>query len=366
MLFFITITLLSSSKLVYAACGDDHADYDFSHLGHWSNTPISTTQQPSHANCAALCTVTPECVGWDRRNDGLNQCRIYASLGQQAVSPNYDAYMHCTRPVSLEWMEEVYFDGSSSDQCISDPSGLGDLPLSGAYTIEAWINVTDPANNPNGGIVGWGQYGSTRKTNAFRLQSNNGRANGLRNYWWNDDIGFNENDDPEDFDMRYEWHHVASTYDGNTYRALWVDGEVKSEITNEQEGNDIDESPLNFCIGVTNSNERFEGWIKNVKIYKYFTVDYSHMAPTPTTTGDPDDDAANAVEDSEEKGGNAGAAVGIAIAVIVVLCLCGGGFYYKFVYLYDQEKASRDGGRPLPPVPAKKGNVQNRWPHNNV
>jgi len=70
------------------------------------------------------------------------------------------------------------------------------------YTIAAWIRPTATGDR---GIIGWGNYGTTRQVNALRLIS----SNGFRHYWWGADLdayatGVNSADGT--------WRHVVVTY----------------------------------------------------------------------------------------------------------------------------------------------------------
>ncbi|WP_047547008.1 LamG-like jellyroll fold domain-containing protein [Psychroserpens sp. Hel_I_66] len=119
------------------------------------------------------------------------------------------------------------------------------------YTIEAMIN---PSQIGDRGIVGWGDYGITNKTNAFRLTTT-----GLVNYWWANDLFI-----PYTF-ITNTWYHVAATYDGTT-RSIYVDGVLIGSDTPTASSHNLTNTS-NVTIGRTLNSEYFSGSIDEVRIW---------------------------------------------------------------------------------------------------
>ncbi len=132
---------------------------------------------------------------------------------------------------------------------------LGTLPLlpvgNGAYTISSWFLPTATGTR---GIVGWGNYGQTRKVIALRLNG----TNGLKHYWWNADL----DGTPAASYSDGQWHHIAAVYDGTT-RSMYLDGVLLAQDTPGANT----ATNLNFRIASTNAGEFFKGSLDEVAIW---------------------------------------------------------------------------------------------------
>ncbi len=163
----------------------------------------------------------------------------------------------------------LLLDGSG-DYLYYDPltSAPTAIPLGNSpYTISAWIKPDSGTTRRE--IVGWGNYGTSKQVNAFRLGD---QQNSLTHYWWGADIN-NASASPSNL-YDGNWHHVVARYDGTT-RSVWIDGVLKASDTpgaNNAQG-------ANFAIGATNfSNfpnnlEFFKGLIDEVAIYNHALPD---------------------------------------------------------------------------------------------
>jgi hypothetical protein len=133
-----------------------------------------------------------------------------------------------------------------------------------------------------GGLVGWGDYGSSRRVNALRLYENSG---GFRHYWWGADLDCTGAQCPISTGT---WYHVASTWDGTT-RKLFVNGVLKRSDTPGANN----ATAANFHIGKTCCSEFFNGLIDDVAIYtRALSVgEVAELAnssiPTPTNSAVP-------------------------------------------------------------------------------
>lgn len=130
------------------------------------------------------------------------------------------------------------------------------------YTISAWIKPTASGSR---GIVGWGNYGTTRQVNALRLNG----ANGFSHYWWGADIS------PGAGAVNLldgNWHHVVAQHNGGV-RQVWLDG---SRIVYDLQDGTIgahNAQPTNFAIGRTFGTEFFQGQLDEVAIWNEFLTD---------------------------------------------------------------------------------------------
>lgn len=91
------------------------------------------------------------------------------------------------------------------------------------YTIETWFNSNSYDVFEQGAIIGWGSVGDDNMSNVLRLS-----ANGLTNYWWNNDITFSLSGTSSM--IVGNWYYAVATYDG-TDRKLFLNGELKSTDT---------------------------------------------------------------------------------------------------------------------------------------
>lgn len=131
------------------------------------------------------------------------------------------------------------------------------IPLMNShYTIESWIQVNSYETLQNGGIIGWGNYGTDYEVNALRQS-----GLGFSNYWWNSDLGVI----PATASVEY-WYHIAATYDG-TNRTIYLNGE---SLGTDVPG--VTHSVATFSnlkIGVTAEylDEYFNGRISTIKVW---------------------------------------------------------------------------------------------------
>jgi hypothetical protein len=142
-----------------------------------------------------------------------------------------------------------YLEFDGSNQYVS-VTGTTNIPIgSSNYTIGVWFNADTLGSK---GLVGWGNYGTSNEANAFRLTSN-----GLVNYWWLNDLTVTTTITPGN------WYYAVATFDGTT-RSIYVNGSLVGSDT--PTGHNVTTSG-NLTVGVTNSNEYFDGDIGDVQIF---------------------------------------------------------------------------------------------------
>jgi len=164
-----------------------------------------------------------------------------------------------TKGNGASWSGSGKFGGAlslnGSSQSLYDTSSPSYLPVgNSSYTQSVWFKPNVVSGD--GGLVGWGDYGSSRRTNALRLYENSG---GFRHYWWGADLDCTGAQCPISTGT---WYHVASTWDGTT-RKLFVNGELKRSDTPGANN----ATAANFHIGKTCCSEFFNGLIDDVAIY---------------------------------------------------------------------------------------------------
>ena len=164
-----------------------------------------------------------------------------------------------TKGNGASWSGSGKFGGAlslnGSSQSLYDTSSPSYLPVgNSSYTQSVWFKPNVVSGD--GGLVGWGDYGSSRRTNALRLYENSG---GFRHYWWGADLDCTGAQCPISTGT---WYHVASTWDGTT-RKLFVNGELKRSDTPGANN----ATAANFHIGKTCCSEYFNGLIDDVAIY---------------------------------------------------------------------------------------------------
>ncbi|MTA53676.1 MAG: hypothetical protein F2958_01920 [Actinobacteria bacterium] len=164
-----------------------------------------------------------------------------------------------TKGNGASWSASGKFGGALSlnggSQSLYDTSSPSYLPVgNSSYTQSVWFKPDVVSGT--GGLVGWGDYGSSRRTNALRLYQNSG---GFRHYWWGADLDCTGTQCPISTGT---WYHVASTWDGTT-RKLFVNGVLKRSDTPGANN----ATAANFHIGKTCCSEFFSGLIDDVAIY---------------------------------------------------------------------------------------------------
>ena len=164
-----------------------------------------------------------------------------------------------TKGNGASWSASGKFGGALSlnggSQSLYDTSSPSYLPVgNSSYTQSVWFKPDVVSGN--GGLVGWGDYFSSRRVNALRLYQNSG---GFRHYWWGADLDCTGAQCPISTGT---WYHVASTWDGTT-RKLFVNGVLKRSDTPGAN----DATAANFHIGKTCCSEFFNGLIDDVAIY---------------------------------------------------------------------------------------------------
>lgn len=142
-----------------------------------------------------------------------------------------------------------YLEFNGTNQYVS-VSGNTNIPVGNSnYTIGIWFKADSLGDK---GLVGWGNYGENNEVNAFRLT-----PNGLVNYWWENDLIVTTTITSGD------WYYAVATFDGTT-RSIYVNGSLVDSDT--PTGHNVTTSS-NLTIGVTNSNEYFDGSIGDVQIF---------------------------------------------------------------------------------------------------
>ena len=190
-----------------------------------------------------------------------------------------------TKGNGASWSASGKFGGALSlnggSQSLYDTSSPSYLPVgNSSYTQSVWFKPNVVSGN--GGLVGWGDYFSSRRVNALRLYENSG---GFRHYWWGADLDCTGAQCPISTGT---WYHVASTWDGTT-RKLFVNGVLKRSDTPGANN----ATAANFHIGKTCCSEFFNGLIDDVAIYTraLSAGEVAELAtssiPTPTNSAVP-------------------------------------------------------------------------------
>lgn len=145
----------------------------------------------------------------------------------------------------------VSFDGRND--YISIPEK--DLPANNdTYALAAWFRA---GSDCSCGIIGWGDWGTTNETNAFRLRNAGDNSEvSFRHYWWGNDLDATTN-------IGYnKWHFALAQFNG-THRSIWLNDRRVSV-----------DSPSSYRaladgarIGDTNRGEFFDGSLDEVRIY---------------------------------------------------------------------------------------------------
>ena len=171
----------------------------------------------------------------------------------------------------------LLLDGSG-DFVSCGSSTLTNLPIGNSnYTISLWVKSAALQNN--GGYIGWGEYGSGNRVNAFRTN-----MDGIQNYWWGNDLIHNS----YALNLLNQWHHAVVNYNGTT-RTIYFDGALLKTDTPGTPNS----TTSNFAIGRTATmyNEFFNGTLDDLSIWnRALTVDeitYLYNSGIPNTPAAP-------------------------------------------------------------------------------
>jgi hypothetical protein len=165
-----------------------------------------------------------------------------------------------TKGNGASWTASGKFGGAlslnGSSQSLYDLSSPSYLPVgNSSYSQSVWFK---PSVVNNGGLIGWGSYGNTKRTNALRMSG--AGSGGFYNYWWDVDLYCSPSSCPLTSNT---WYHVVTTYDGTT-RSIYLNGVLKASDTNRGPNN---ATAAEFHIGKTCCAEYFTGLIDDVAIY---------------------------------------------------------------------------------------------------
>jgi fibronectin-binding autotransporter adhesin len=210
----------------------------------------------------------------DQNGNGLGNAQIVTTMAPPSSAKTG------THTGSLALNQSAYLTTSSTNVPTNFPVG------NSAYTMSAWIYGSGNAAALNGyGIVGWGTYGTTNLTNAFRTTSTgSGSENGIDNYWWSNDlIGTVPGSTTS---IVGNWNYVTCTYDPvANLRTLYVNGIA---VAQDSPGVGVhNASSFNFAVGATNNyQEFFDGNMADLLITNSaFTAGQVQLAESGNLTG---------------------------------------------------------------------------------
>jgi hypothetical protein len=170
----------------------------------------------------------------------------------------------------------LLLDGSG-DFVSCGSSTLTNLPIGNSnYTISIWVKS---AVLNTGGYIGWGEYGSNNRVNAFRTNND-----GIQNYWWGNDLIHRS----PALNLLNQWHHAVVNYNG-TNRTIYFDGALLKTDTPGTPNS----TASNFAIGRTAPlyREFFNGTLDDLSIWnRALTLDeisYLYNSGIPTIPASP-------------------------------------------------------------------------------
>jgi hypothetical protein len=171
----------------------------------------------------------------------------------------------------------LLLDGSG-DFVSCGSSTLTNLPIGNSnYTISVWVKS---AVLNTGGYIGWGEYGSGNRVNAFRTNND-----GIQNYWWGNDLIHSS----PALNLLNQWHHAVVNYNG-TNRTIYFDGAL---LKTDTPGATLNSTTSNFAIGRTAPmySEFYNGTLDDLSIWnRALTLDeitYLYNSGIPNTPAAP-------------------------------------------------------------------------------
>ena len=166
---------------------------------------------------------------------------------------------NCTLEGNATYTADGKFGGGllldgSGDFVSCGSSTLTNLPIGNSnYTISVWVKS---AALNTGGYIGWGEYGSNNRVNAFRTNND-----GIQNYWWGNDLIHSS----PALNLLNQWHHAVVNYNGTT-RTIYFDGAL---LKTDTPGATLNSTASNFAIGRTAPMyvEFFNGTLDDLSIW---------------------------------------------------------------------------------------------------
>ncbi len=213
---------------------------------------------------------------WDFDNDGSvdtetqHPQHIYAEPGDYAVSLKipctsvdsaalYPGYIHV-----FDGYSALLFEGIESQvSCPAAPT----LNLTGAFTIEAWIQ---PATWGSFQTLGLGRIFDKKNIALYLVDAYAGHKNhSLVLQLVHTGGALSSTDAPAQSITLNEWQHIAVTYDGTNTVRMYINGVEQSITYGSPPGGGIkDHSSENLCLGTdASSNMDFNGLIDEVRLW---------------------------------------------------------------------------------------------------
>ena len=181
----------------------------------------------------------------------------------------------------------VSLDGSKGQCLYQEEGAASELPLGGnPYTIEAWVKFicVSPGTWT---VAGWGAHQPQGAANYLTLTAAANCSTIKANWGWNPGgatLGFakilgSANGLGDD-----TWHHIASTYDGQTVR-LYVDFDLVYSKDVQRPAGELDNRDR-FCVGSTDTGYgtwgEFPGSIAGVRVHDWAIAPSIEANPTPS------------------------------------------------------------------------------------
>jgi hypothetical protein len=195
----------------------------------------------------------------------LNADSISDASGRLELTARGDT--HISTSASKFNGASLYFDGSG-DYIQATGAKLSEFPNGNdLYTFAAWIRPEN-TGGPDGAIIGFGDFGTSNKVNAFKIDKS---GTSITNYWWMNDLTVTISSIIDG-----NFHHVAATFDGTT-RRLFVDGTLVGSDTPGSSHNVTNIG--NIRIGSSNSAEYFKGYMDDIIVLKGLALWTGNFTP---------------------------------------------------------------------------------------
>ena len=230
---------------------------------------------------SSLFTFVPNSFAADTNPGTPTLYWTFSSLAD--VTKESTSNTNCTLEGNATYTADGKFGGGllldgSGDFVSCGSSTLTNLPIGNShYTISLWVKSA--VLQERGGYIGWGEYGSNNRVNAFRTN-----MDGIQNYWWGNDLIHNSSP----LNLLDQWHHAVVNYNG-TNRTIYFDGALlKTDIPGTPNS-----TASNFAIGRTapDYSEFFNGTLDDLSIWnRALTLDeitYLYNSGIPNTPSAP-------------------------------------------------------------------------------
>lgn len=237
----------------------------YHNASNYADFRVSSTAR--YASTDTTITVPTSPLGYDTNTTAyypFDNAGIYDKAANNTLTLAGDAATSTTQTKFAN--TSMYFDGTGDYAVADNTVNI----FANDFTIEFWVNLSSTSSSTAVAVnTGSGINGIYILHGGFSVYATTNASS------WN---LFN-NTSLASYMSTSQWHHVAVTWDGSTYR-IFVDGTQRASASSTAS---ISTTDYNVAIGATKSGAQpSTGYIENVQVLQYAKYTSNFTAPTQT------------------------------------------------------------------------------------